>query len=166
MISLNENVGLIYNILKFKLRLTFNPLNCNCNLIWLVEKAKINQINLAAICKQPDLLKDLPLNVPIIPHLNGCSLKEKSLVNENELINTKLSKNVIIGSSVILNCPTHNSKWYQNDKAISFNKYSTKFYLYPNNSLKINSLLPKDESTFICGQFNSKFIYDLKVVGN
>lgn len=175
MVTFDQNIGLINNILKFTLDLSFNPLNCDCDLIWLVEKVKINQLNLAATCKEPDFLKDLPLNKPILPHLNSCSFESKNkrtnLIESNEKGNIK---NVIIGDSVVLNCgfnfasalektPRH-LKWYQNIQQINF-KYNSKFQLYPNGSLKIKSLMPKDETIYTCKQDNFNFAYHLKVMG-
>lgn len=128
---------------------------------------RIHQINLAATCNNPDFLKDLPLNEPILPHLNTCSFRKN---NDKNLANN-LIKNVIIGDNVILNCPIEdvNSfrhlKWFQNNKEINFN-HNSKFNLLSNGSINIKSLMPNDKSIYTC-RISNKFeiIYDLNVVG-
>lgn len=166
---LGENVGLIGNILKFNLALSDNPLNCNCDLIWLLEKARINQLNLAATCRQPDFLSGLPLNVPILPHLKSCPPKSiaKKVADGKS---TETIKNVIIGDSVVLNCPLNSlsqinlMKWFQDHRQINFD-HSSKFQLYPNGSMLIRSLMPKDEDNYACELKKSRFVFDVKVVG-
>lgn len=150
------------------MKLTSNFLNCDCNLIWLVEKVKDNQLNLAAKCKEPDFLKDLPLNEPILPHLNTCSSRKISTdENSNEGL---LIKNVVIGDNTLLKCPTKKEnqinrvQWYQNDQIINFN-HSTKFHLLSNGSMRIRSLTYKDENIYTCKTADNNLVYNLKVVG-
>lgn len=164
----DENIGLIDNILKFKLILSANPLNCNCDLVWLLEKARINQLNLLGTCREPDLLNGLALSVPILPHLKSCPPQTTKRVLEDRK-QTEMLKNVIIGDSVVLNCPldpttTDRPRWFQNDRQINFN-YSSKFQLYPNGSLRIRSLMPKDENAYACEQERLRFVFDVRVVG-
>ena len=169
--SLDANVGLLNNILKFTLDLTANPLNCNCDLIWIVDKVRINQISLAGTCMQPDSLRGLPLNEPLLPHLRSCPPREDKLDEEFTNDGT-VTRNVIIGDNVILNCNSANRQtdsdnhisWYQDDLEINF-KSSTKFQLYSNGSLKIRSLFPKDESIYTCRLDSTVAAYDLRVIG-
>ena len=161
---LNENVGLVGNILKFSLALAANPLNCNCDLVWLLEKARINQLNLAAACRQPDFLNGLALSVPILPHLKSCPPKTGRLSDEKA---TETFKDVVIGDSVVLNCPlepANHPKWFQGHRPINF-EHSSKFQLSPNGSLRIRSLMPKDENSYACEREKLKFVFNVRVVG-
>lgn len=145
-----------------------NPLNCNCDLIWLLEKARVNQLNLAATCSQPELLNGLALNVPILPHLKSCPPQSTNRTPGDRT--PEMLKNVIIGDSLVLNCPSgrtdHHPRWFQSDRPINFN-HSSKFELYSNGSLRIRSLMPKDESSYACEDPNRpyRFVFDVRVVG-
>lgn len=165
LLSFDKNVGLSNNIIKLNLDLSFNPLHCSCDLIWMIEKMRINQMNVIAKCNEPMSLKNLPFTVAILPHLNSCKLIDQSIevfpVPHNEIV----IKNVIIGDHVILNCDSsnQNSSWYQNNRIIDFN--NSKFHLYTNGSLGIKSIQLKDENFYTCGKNSRSYVYDVRVVG-